>query len=147
MIHIWTDGSCLPSSGNGGWAALVDWGDHIEYLSGTALNTTNNRMEYTAIIRALEWVYGDCLPENEILVHTDSELVVKHISGEYRVKKNRDLKEKLFSWIADESTPHVTLKWHPRNSNAMLQWADMQAKWESASLTIRPKGLTLKGTQ
>lgn len=148
MIHIWTDGACDPDTRNGGWAAhIVREGDVWENLSGAVLDTTNNRMEYTAIIKALEWVYGYCKPEDHIEVHSDSLLVLGHMSGEYRVKKNVDLVNTLKSWVANEATPHVTLSWHKRNSTPELQWCDKQAKYEKKSLDTEPrKRLTLGRT-
>ena len=55
MVRIYTDGSCLGNPGAGGWAAvLVDELNHREEIFGGAEHTTNNRMELTAAIRALE---------------------------------------------------------------------------------------------
>lgn len=55
LIKIYTDGSCLGNPGAGGWAAvIVDEKNHYEEIFGGAEHTTNNRMELTAAIRALE---------------------------------------------------------------------------------------------
>ena len=55
MIKIYTDGSCLGNPGAGGWAAvIVDEKNHREEIFGGEEHTTNNRMELTAAIRALE---------------------------------------------------------------------------------------------
>jgi ribonuclease HI len=53
-VLVWTDGACSRNPGPGGWAAIVLWpdGEHEE-LSGSALHTTNNRMEYTAALEGL----------------------------------------------------------------------------------------------
>lgn len=51
MYQVWTDGSCLGNPGNGGWAVIDD--DDLK-LCGNLKNTTNNVMEMTAIIKALE---------------------------------------------------------------------------------------------
>lgn len=53
-VRIWTDGACSGNPGPGGWGALLTWGDHEKELSGGEPATTNNRMELTAAIRALE---------------------------------------------------------------------------------------------
>ena len=54
MIKIYTDGSCLTNPGNGGWAAIININDEIKEISGSEKNTTNNRMELLAPIRALK---------------------------------------------------------------------------------------------
>ena len=53
-ITIYTDGACLNNPGPGGWAALIRIGRHSRELSGAEKNTTNNRMELTAALRALQ---------------------------------------------------------------------------------------------
>ena len=53
-IEIYTDGACRGNPGPGGWAALLICGEHEKELSGAEALTTNNRMELTAVIRALE---------------------------------------------------------------------------------------------
>ena len=53
-VEIYTDGACRGNPGPGGWAALLLYGGHEREISGAELATTNNRMELTAVIRALE---------------------------------------------------------------------------------------------
>ena len=52
-MTLFTDGSCLGNPGSGGWACLLRWGPVERTLSGAEQNTTNNRMELTAVIEAL----------------------------------------------------------------------------------------------
>jgi ribonuclease HI len=66
-----TDGSCLGNPGRGGWAAILRYGGHTKELSGAEPQTTNNRMELTAAIRALAALKEPC----EVEVVTDSEYV------------------------------------------------------------------------
>ena len=54
FVEIYTDGACRGNPGPGGWAALLLFGGHERELSGAEAQTTNNRMELTAVIRALE---------------------------------------------------------------------------------------------
>jgi len=70
-IHIYTDGACSGNPGPGGWGALMRWRDHERELSGSEADTTNNRMELTAAIRALEAVTRPA----RVVVHTDSTYV------------------------------------------------------------------------
>lgn len=53
-VVINTDGSCLGNPGPGGWAAILQYGDHEKEISGGESDTTNNRMELLAVIMALE---------------------------------------------------------------------------------------------
>ena len=53
-VVIYTDGACKGNPGPGGWGALLRRGDHEKELFGGEAHTTNNRMELTAVIRALE---------------------------------------------------------------------------------------------
>ena len=53
-VTIFTDGACKGNPGPGGWGALLVWGDREKELCGGEPATTNNRMELTAVIRALE---------------------------------------------------------------------------------------------
>ncbi len=68
-VEIWTDGGCKPNPGRGGWAAILQFGDHERELSGAEAATTNNRMELTAALSALEALKRPCT----VVLHTDSE--------------------------------------------------------------------------
>ncbi|WP_297296009.1 ribonuclease HI [uncultured Methylovirgula sp.] len=67
-VTIWTDGACSGNPGPGGWGAILTFGDHCKELSGGEAATTNNRMELTAAIRALEALKRPC----SVDLHTDS---------------------------------------------------------------------------
>ncbi|HEY9077618.1 MAG TPA: ribonuclease HI [Anaerolineaceae bacterium] len=68
-VTIYTDGACDPNPGPGGWAALLIFPGHEQELGGGDRHTTNNRMELTAAVRALE-----ALPEAmEVTLYTDSQ--------------------------------------------------------------------------
>lgn len=75
MINIFTDGSSKRNPGPGGWAAIVADGEKVVELGGREEHTTNNRMELTAVIEAL-----NSIKEKEITLHTDSEYIVKGIT-------------------------------------------------------------------
>ena len=70
-IVIYTDGACKGNPGPGGWGALLLSGDNESELFGGESHTTNNRMELTAVIRALESLKTGCAVE----IHTDSQYV------------------------------------------------------------------------
>lgn len=71
-VEIFTDGACKGNPGPGGWAALLRLGRHEKELAGGVPDTTNNRMEMTAAIRALEALIEPC----EVILHSDSRYVV-----------------------------------------------------------------------
>lgn len=54
LVEIYTDGACSGNPGPGGWGAVMRSGNHTKKLSGSVMNTTNNRMELMATIAALE---------------------------------------------------------------------------------------------
>ena len=76
MIKIYTDGSCLSNPGNGGWAAIINMNGEIKKISGNEKNTTNNRMELMAPIKALKYINS----EDPIEIFTDSKYVKNGIT-------------------------------------------------------------------
>ena len=75
-VVIHTDGACKGNPGPGGWGALLVSGAHERELFGGAAQTTNNRMELSAVIEALGALKGPC----HVVVYTDSSYVQKGIS-------------------------------------------------------------------
>ncbi len=71
-INIYTDGSCLGNPGPGGWAALLHYNGHEKLITGADPSTTNNRMELTAVIKALACLRQRC----DIQLFTDSKYVM-----------------------------------------------------------------------
>lgn len=103
-VEVHTDGACLGNPGPGGWAALLRYGARERELVGGEVLTTNNRMELTAAIVALETLSEAC----EVTLHTDSQYVRQGITEWMRnwvrrgwktaagaPVKNRDLWERL----------------------------------------------------
>ena len=76
IVEIFTDGACKGNPGAGGWGALLKYNGHAQELFGGEKQTTNNRMELLATIRALEALKRPC----KIHLHTDSQYVQKGIS-------------------------------------------------------------------
>ena len=71
-VTIYTDGACSGNPGPGGWGAILMYGAHKRELSGGEANTTNNRMELTAVIRGLEALKEPCIVE----LYSDSKYVI-----------------------------------------------------------------------
>jgi len=114
-VEIYTDGACRGNPGPGGWAATLELGEHLRELSGAEAETTNNRMELTAVIRALEALKR----KSALRIHTDSEYVRRGITewiknwkahgwktADQKPVKNRDLWERL-----DELANQHDIEW------------------------------------
>jgi ribonuclease HI len=71
QVEIWTDGACKGNPGPGGWGAWLRAGANEKELFGGARETTNNRMELTAVIEALASLKRRC----RVVLHTDSQYV------------------------------------------------------------------------
>ena len=77
VLEIYTDGACSGNPGAGGWGAILRYGEVEKELSGAEKETTNNRMELTAVIEALKALHRDC----EIVIHTDSRYVMDGVTN------------------------------------------------------------------
>lgn len=75
-VEIYADGACKGNPGTGGWGALLLTGRHKKEIFGGEKNTTNNRMELTAVIEALNCLNRPC----EVVLYTDSQYVQKGIT-------------------------------------------------------------------
>ncbi|MDC1529623.1 ribonuclease HI [Gammaproteobacteria bacterium] len=77
QIRIYTDGACRGNPGPGGWGAVLMHGDKIKKLYGGEPETTNNRMELTAVIKALECIKSNKWP---LEITSDSKYVLQGIT-------------------------------------------------------------------
>ena len=75
-VIVHSDGACSGNPGPGGWGAILEYNGTVKELSGGEVETTNNRMELTAAIMALETLKRPCAVE----IHTDSNYVKDGIS-------------------------------------------------------------------
>ena len=120
-VEIYTDGACRGNPGPGGWGATLESGEHFRELSGAEADTTNNRMELTAVIRALEALKRRAV----VTVHTDSEYVRRGITEwlpnwkardwkttDRKPVKNRDLWERLDELAAGHDIDWRWVKGH-----------------------------------
>ena len=76
FVEIFSDGACSGNPGPGGWGAVLTYQGHRREISGGEAATTNNRMELTGVIRALELVREPC----EITLCSDSKYVMDGLS-------------------------------------------------------------------
>lgn len=115
-VRIFTDGACSGNPGPGGWGAILLLGDAERDLSGGEALTTNNRMELTAAIQALEALSRPCAVD----LYTDSQYLRGGVTGwihgwkkngwrtaDKKPVKNEDLWRRL-----DEAAARHEVKWH-----------------------------------
>lgn len=76
VVDVYTDGACKGNPGAGGWGVLLEYDGAVRELYGGEPLTTNNRMELTAVIRALEALKRSC----RVRLHTDSQYVQQGIT-------------------------------------------------------------------
>ncbi len=141
-VEIYTDGACRGNPGPGGWGALLRYRGREKTLSGGEADTTNNRMELMAAIRALETLKRPC----RVTLFTDSEYVKKGITewlknwkrrgwktAEKKPVKNADLWRRL---DAAAATHDIHWRWvrghsgHPENErvDALAREASQKIK-------------------
>lgn len=89
-VVIYTDGACKPNPGPGGWAALLRFGSQEKHLTGRHPDTTNNRMELTAAVQALQALQHPC----QVDFYTDSEYLRRGITEWLPNWKKRGWKRK-----------------------------------------------------
>ena len=121
-VEIYTDGACSGNPGPGGWGAVLIYGEHEKQLSGGEPETTNNRMELTAVIEALSLLKRPC----EVTLTTDSKYVADSVTkgwvygwqkrgwkkGDGKPALNPDLWEKLLPLLKMHEVKFVWIKGH-----------------------------------
>jgi len=130
ILNIFTDGACKGNPGIGGWGAILEYGNSKKEIKGFSKNTTNNIMELTAVIKALECLNRKC----KITITTDSNYVKNGITewikswkingwktSKKSTVKNKELWVKLDNLVAKHE---ISWKWikghsgHPQNERA-----------------------------
>ena len=138
-VTLYTDGACSGNPGPGGWGAILEYMGHEKELSGGEENTTNNRMELTAVIRGLEALKESCTVE----LYSDSKYVIDGlqkgwaqswqkrgwIKSDKKPALNPDLWEKLLELTHIHQMRYHWVKGHadnPKNNRcdelAVAQW-------------------------
>lgn len=121
-VEIYSDGACSKNPGPGGWACILKHKSHELKLSGSEPETTNNRMELTAIIRALQALKKTC----KLKIFTDSKYIVDSINNGWAqkwqqnnwIKSNKqkalnpDLWQQILSLIKQHQTEFIWVKGH-----------------------------------
>ncbi len=124
-VTIYTDGACSGNPGPGGWGAILIYGRHKRELSGGEAQTTNNRMELTAVISALELLKEPCAVE----LYSDSKYVIDALEkgwavswqahgwrkGDKKPALNPDLWERLLELCRTHQVSTHWVKGHAEN--------------------------------
>ena len=140
MITIYTDGSCLNNPGDGGWAAIINVNKQVKKISGSVKDTTNNKMELMAPIKALQ----EIKEKQPIEIYTDSQYVRlgitdwvhKWIKNNWQTSKKEPVKNKEL-WIQlYELTSSFDVKWiwvKAHAGNILNEEVDLLAKQAAES--------------
>ena len=115
-IKIYTDGACSGNPGKGGWGAFIQYDGDEKSISGNELNTTNNRMELTAVIKALE-IYDK---SENIEIFTDSKYVMQGITewikkwkiNHWKTLQKKEVKNKDLWILLDHVSQKHKIKWN-----------------------------------
>ena len=115
VVDIYTDGACSGNPGPGGWGVLLRYGSKEKELFGGEPDTTNNRMELTAVIRAL----GALTRPVNVRLHTDSTYVMDGITkwihgwkkNGWRTKSKEPVKNADLWQLLEAATKAHTIEW------------------------------------
>ena len=121
-VQIYTDGACSGNPGPGGWGAILRFGSAEKELSGGEKQTTNNRMELTAVITALEALKEPC----EVELYSDSKYIIDAVQkgwakswqakgwvkSDKKPALNPDLWERLLALLDKHKVEFIWVKGH-----------------------------------
>ena len=141
-VDIFTDGACSGNPGPGGWGAVLRYGEVEKELSGGEPETTNNRMELTAVIRSLALLKEPCIVE----LYSDSKYVIDALQkgwakgwrarGWKKADKSPALNPDLWAPLLAESEKHeITYHWlkghagHPENERCDRMAVEQSKKY------------------
>lgn len=142
-VELWADGACSGNPGPGGWAAVLRYGEHVRELSGSDPETTNNRMELTAVIEGLRALNRP----SRVAVHVDSAYVERAFTDGWIDRwrrshwttagrtpvKNRDLWEALAAEVERHQVTwrrvkgHAGVAWNERADRLACEARDLAA--------------------
>ena len=142
-VTLYTDGACSGNPGPGGWGAILEFNGHEKELSGGENNTTNNRMELTAVIQGLKALKEPCIVE----LYSDSKYVIDAlekgwakswksrgwVKSDKKPALNPDLWEQLLSLTEVHTLHYHWVKGHadnPKNNRcdemAVAEWKKLK---------------------
>lgn len=124
-VTIYTDGACSGNPGAGGWGAILICGEYIKKIAGAEPETTNNRMELEAVIRAL----SSLKKQSKVTLYSDSAYVVNAFNQDWitnwqqggwktsgrKPVQNKDLWQKLIALTKQHKVKFIKVKGHSDN--------------------------------
>lgn len=142
MIEVYTDGSCLGNPGKGGWAFLVNNEGVISSRSGYSIKATNNRMELTAAIKAIEFLVN----HKEMSIYTDSNYLKNGITlwvtnwkkNNWKTASKNPVKNKELWERLDQLNYLKKIKWKwvkAHDTNKLNNEVDLLARQSAETLT------------
>ena len=142
MIEVYTDGSCLGNPGKGGWAFLVNNEGVISSRSGYSIKTTNNQMELTAAIKAIEFLVN----HKEMSIYTDSNYLKNGITlwvtnwkkNNWKTASKNPVKNKELWERLDQLNYLKKIKWKwvkAHDTNKLNNEVDLLARQSAETLT------------
>jgi ribonuclease HI len=135
-LTIYTDGSCQPNPGPGGWAAYCV--ETKQTFRGRARQTTNNEMEMTAVLYGL----GDIPDGSDVLICTDSKLVIGWLCMNYKTNENPIIGELRQSIFILKDAKHLTVNFKKilgHTGDVWNEYVDKVAKQEREFQTMLPE--------
>ncbi len=127
QIVIHTDGACKGNPGPGGWGTVIEQNGNQQKLSGSEPQTTNNRMEMTAVIKGLEAVD----PSAKVLISSDSTYVINTMTKGWKRKVNHDLWDQLDALVRSRDVSWRWVRGH--NGDRGNELADALATKEAGT--------------
>ena len=142
MIEVYTDGSCLRNPGKGGWAFLVNNEGVISSRSGYSIKATNNQMELTAAIKAIEFLVN----HKEMSIYTDSNYLKNGITlwvtnwkkNNWKTASKNPVKNKELWERLDQLNYLKKIKWKwvkAHDTNKLNNEVDLLARQSAETLT------------
>ena len=142
MIEVYTDGSCLGNPGKGGWAFLVNNEGFISSRSGYSIKATNNQMELTAAIKAIEFLVN----HKEMSIYTDSNYLKNGITlwvtnwkkNNWKTASKNPVKNKELWERLDQLNYLKKIKWKwvkAHDTNKLNNEVDLLARQSAETLT------------
>jgi ribonuclease HI len=125
LIEVYFDGLCQPINPggiscyaflvkSGGRTIYSDYGIAVEPFSQ---DSTNNVAEYTALVKALQWLLEKNLGSTKVEVKSDSQLIVNQLTGDYKVKSKRIVSLYKQVLLLKRKFQDIEIKWVPREEN------------------------------
>lgn len=142
VVQIYTDGACSGNPGPGGWGAILIWNGKQKELSGGEKNSTNNRMEMMAVIKALSALKKPC----NVKIFSDSALIINAFQKNWinnwikrgwkkadkKPVENADLWQQMLQAMQPHSVEWIKVKGHsgdPLNERADRLAVEASKKW------------------